>query len=166
MINYTYPAKVILETPRLILREMSLADLDFVAAMLADPEVMRFYPKCHSREESETWVQRQLNRYARHGHGLWLVREKATGQPRGAGRPAHPEYLRRGKEGGRLADPPAVLAAWFRHGGGTRLPGLCLHGPGQGAGDCTGSARKRVTPRSGQEARYDGRAGHRTAQPF
>ncbi len=36
---------VILETPRLILCEMSLADLDFVAAMLADPEVMRYYPK-------------------------------------------------------------------------------------------------------------------------
>ena len=32
--------KQILETPRLVLREMSLADLDFVAVMLADPEVM------------------------------------------------------------------------------------------------------------------------------
>ena len=33
--------KHVLDTPRLILREMSLDDLDFVAAMLADPEVMR-----------------------------------------------------------------------------------------------------------------------------
>ena len=31
--------KQILETPRLVLRDMSLADLDVVAAMLADPEV-------------------------------------------------------------------------------------------------------------------------------
>jgi [ribosomal protein S5]-alanine N-acetyltransferase len=73
----------ILETPRLLLREMTLADLDFVAAMLADPEVMRFYPKCYTREEAETWVQRQTKRYARHRHGLWLVVEKATGQPVG-----------------------------------------------------------------------------------
>jgi [ribosomal protein S5]-alanine N-acetyltransferase len=75
--------KLILKTPRLILREMSLADLDFVAAMLADPEVMRYYPKCYCREESEIWIQRQAKRYARHGHGLWLVLEEATGQPVG-----------------------------------------------------------------------------------
>ena len=73
----------ILETPRLILREMSLDDLDFVAAMLADPEVMRYYPKCYSRGESQTWVERQIRRYERHGHGLWLVLEKATGRPVG-----------------------------------------------------------------------------------
>ena len=73
----------ILETPRLVLREMLPADLDFVAAMLADPEVMRFYPKCYSREEAATWIQRQLRRYARHGHGLWLAAEKATDQPVG-----------------------------------------------------------------------------------
>jgi [ribosomal protein S5]-alanine N-acetyltransferase len=73
----------ILETTRLILREMSPDDLDFVAAMLADPEVMRYYPKCYSREEAETWIERQMRRYARHSHGLWLAIEKATGQPVG-----------------------------------------------------------------------------------
>ena len=41
-----------LETPRLALREMSLDDLDFVAAMLGHPEVMRFYPKVYSRDEA------------------------------------------------------------------------------------------------------------------
>ena len=75
--------KQILETSRLILREMSLDDLDFVAEMLAHPEVMRYYPKCYSRDEAETWTQRQMNRYARHGHGLWLALEKATGLPVG-----------------------------------------------------------------------------------
>ena len=73
----------ILETPRLILREMTPDDLDFVAAMLADPEVMRFYPKCYSREESETWLNRQRTRYERHGHGLWLAVEKTSGTPIG-----------------------------------------------------------------------------------
>jgi RimJ/RimL family protein N-acetyltransferase len=62
---------------------MSLVDLDFVADMLADPEVMRFYPKCYSREEAEIWIQRQIKRYARHGHGLWLVADRTSGQPLG-----------------------------------------------------------------------------------
>ena len=75
--------RFVLETDRLALREMSLDDLDFVATMLADPQVMRFYPKCYSREESAGWIERQLERYARDGHGLWLVLERETGQPVG-----------------------------------------------------------------------------------
>ena len=75
--------RLILETSRLRLREMSLADLDFVAAMLSHPEVMRFYPKLYSREEAEAWIERQLGRYARNGHGLWLAEDRATGEPRG-----------------------------------------------------------------------------------
>lgn len=73
----------ILETPRLALREMSLDDLDFVAAMLGHPEVMRFYPKVYSRDEARMWVERQLGRYARYGHGLWLAEDRATGEPVG-----------------------------------------------------------------------------------
>jgi len=75
--------KPILETPRLVLREMSLDDLGFVAAMLGHPEVMRFYPKVYSRDEARTWLERQLARYARDGHGLWLVEDRATGEPVG-----------------------------------------------------------------------------------
>ncbi len=73
----------ILETPRLTLREMSLDDLDFVAAMLGHPEVMRFYPKVYSRDEARMWIERQNDRYLRNGHGLWLVEERATGEPVG-----------------------------------------------------------------------------------
>jgi RimJ/RimL family protein N-acetyltransferase len=73
----------LLETPRLILREVSHDDLDFLAEMLADPDVMRYYPNCYSRDESAAWIDRQLDRYARHGHGQWLTIEKATGQPIG-----------------------------------------------------------------------------------
>jgi [ribosomal protein S5]-alanine N-acetyltransferase len=72
--------KSILETARLQLRELSLADLDFVAAMLSHPEVMRFYPKLYSRDEAQAWIERQMERYAEHGHGLWLVLERASGQ--------------------------------------------------------------------------------------
>ena len=75
--------KTILETPRLRLREMSPGDLDFIAAMLSHPEVMRFYPRPYSREEAKWWIGRQLDRYERHGHGLWLAEDRATGEPRG-----------------------------------------------------------------------------------
>ena len=74
---------LILETPRLKLREMSLTDLDFVATMLADPEVMWYYRKPLSREEALKWVQRQMRRYADHGHGLWLVLRRGTDEPIG-----------------------------------------------------------------------------------
>jgi RimJ/RimL family protein N-acetyltransferase len=75
--------KLIFETPRLTLREMAEGDLDFVADMLAHPEVMRYYPKCYSREEAESWLGRMLGRYARDGHALWLVQDRMTGQPLG-----------------------------------------------------------------------------------
>lgn len=74
---------VILETERLILREMSLSDLDFVAEMLAHPEVMHFYPKCYSRAEAAQWVERQMDRYRRDGHGLWLALDRASRKPVG-----------------------------------------------------------------------------------
>lgn len=73
----------ILETKRLRLREMTPADLDFVADMLGDTQVMRFYPKPLSRPEAEAWIARQSARYVRDGYGLWLAEERATGRPVG-----------------------------------------------------------------------------------
>jgi len=75
--------KLILETKRLELREMSLDDVDFVASMLSDPAVMQFYPKRYTRGEAQVWVERQIARYDEHGHGLWLVQDKTTGEPVG-----------------------------------------------------------------------------------
>jgi RimJ/RimL family protein N-acetyltransferase len=73
----------VLETERLTLREMTIDDLDFLHSMLSHPEVMRYYPKCYSRTESEEWLNNQLNRYEKDGHGLWLVSDKDSGKPAG-----------------------------------------------------------------------------------
>ncbi len=74
---------LVIETPRLVLREMSGTDLDFVASMLAHPQVMRYFPACCSRAEAEAWVRRQEARYARDGYGYWLLIEKASERPVG-----------------------------------------------------------------------------------
>ena len=74
---------MILQTARLALREMTPDDLDFVASMLADPEVMRFYPSTYDRAGAAGWLERQRSRYAREGHALWLVTETASGLPVG-----------------------------------------------------------------------------------
>lgn len=74
---------MILETPRLRLRELEPEDLDLVAAMVGDPEVMRFYPKVLDREGAKGWLDRQIARYANDGYGLWLVESKGSGEPIG-----------------------------------------------------------------------------------
>ena len=73
----------VLETGRLTFRELRADDLDFVAAMLSEPEVMRYYPEVYSREEARGWIERQQERYSRDGHGLWLVADRGTGSPIG-----------------------------------------------------------------------------------
>jgi RimJ/RimL family protein N-acetyltransferase len=75
--------KTILETPRLKVRELVQGDLEFLAEMLNDAEVMRYYPKRLSRELSGEWIARQMERYASDGYGLWLAVNKATGDPVG-----------------------------------------------------------------------------------
>jgi RimJ/RimL family protein N-acetyltransferase len=72
-----------LETPRLLVREMGMDDLAFLSTLLADPNVMQYWPHCLSRAETVAWITRQQERYVHDGHGYWLVIEKATGQPVG-----------------------------------------------------------------------------------
>ena len=74
---------IVLETARLRLREMTHGDLDFVATMLAHPEVNHYYERRFTRAESSEWLSRQLDRYRRDGHGLWLVLERETSEPVG-----------------------------------------------------------------------------------
>lgn len=75
--------RYVIQTPRLGLREMSRTDIGFVSTMLADPEVMRYYPAPLSRSEAEEWLDRQLRRYRDDEHGLWLVEWRSSGQPVG-----------------------------------------------------------------------------------
>lgn len=69
----------ILETERLRLRKLTLSDLDNLKETLQDPRAMYAYEGAFSDKETLSWLQRQLERYAEYGLGLWGVEEKASG---------------------------------------------------------------------------------------
>ncbi|HKN57181.1 MAG TPA: GNAT family N-acetyltransferase [Amycolatopsis sp.] len=72
--------KTVLTSRRLVLREMTDADLDDMAALLGDPEVMRYYPAPKSRGEAQAWISRSQQRYREHGFGLWTVCLRDSGE--------------------------------------------------------------------------------------
>jgi RimJ/RimL family protein N-acetyltransferase len=70
----------ILETPRLLLRPFTDDDTDGLAALCADPEVMRYLPKRLDRAASDGFAGRIMAHFARHGFGPWSLEIK--GGPR------------------------------------------------------------------------------------
>lgn len=73
-------AFVVAHTPRLLLRRIDRDDLDFFAALFADPEVMRFSMGVRTREESAQWIERTTGLYAERGYGAWGIVEKRSSQ--------------------------------------------------------------------------------------
>ncbi len=70
----------ILETERLLLREFVPEDVDELAAVLSDPETMRYYPAVLDRAGVAAWIERNQRRYADAGHGLWAMVLKSSGE--------------------------------------------------------------------------------------
>ena len=48
-------------------------DIDDMADLVGDPEVMRFYPGPKTREQAAAWIAWNQRNYAEHGHGLWII---------------------------------------------------------------------------------------------
>jgi RimJ/RimL family protein N-acetyltransferase len=69
--------EIVAETPRLRLRRLRLGDIDDVAAMVADPEQMRFYPQTKPRDEVVEWLAWNLGLYAEHGFGTWYLESRS-----------------------------------------------------------------------------------------
>lgn len=72
--------RTIIETPRLLLREMTAADRPDLCMILQDKEVMYAYNGPFSDEEVNGWLERQTGRYREWGYGLWAVALKQTGE--------------------------------------------------------------------------------------
>ncbi len=67
-------------TQRLAFRQMTADDLDDMAALLGDPEVMRYYPRPKDRDEALAWIDWNQRLYRQEGFGLWLTTLRATGE--------------------------------------------------------------------------------------
>ena len=69
----------LIETERLIIREVVQSDFDALCKILCDEEVMRTaYGSAFNLEEAQNWLNRHFKRYAEYGFGLWAVVLKET----------------------------------------------------------------------------------------
>lgn len=69
-----------LETSRLILRQWQESDYAEFARMNADPEVMRYFPKLLTREESDALTDKFAKLIDEKGWGFWSTQTKADKQ--------------------------------------------------------------------------------------
>ena len=65
------------------MRELEPSDLEFMAEMLGDREVMRYFPAPLSRQRSLMWIERQMERYRSDGLGYWLIVNRENQRPIG-----------------------------------------------------------------------------------
>ena len=69
-----------IETERLILREMTEGDFEALRRVLGDGDIMRHYPYSFDDERVRCWIARNRERYRIFGFGLWAVCRKDTGE--------------------------------------------------------------------------------------
>ena len=70
----------ILETARLRLRPLVIADAVALNRIQSDPVHMRFYPHPFSALESREWIEGMRARYERDGFALLAVEDRANGE--------------------------------------------------------------------------------------
>src|SRR5690554_971552 len=68
----------IIETERTILRELTQNDYWDLCEIMQDAETMYAYAHAFTDAEVHNWLNRQIERYEKHGFGLWAVIEKQT----------------------------------------------------------------------------------------
>ena len=64
---------MVLETNRLLLREMKPDDFQALFLVLGNPETMWHYPYTIDGRHVRDWIERNINRYQKDGFGLWAV---------------------------------------------------------------------------------------------
>lgn len=70
----------ILETERLILRQLTLDDLQALHRIFSDPITVRFWPAPFTLEATQRWIERSLDHYADFGFGRYALILKTTGE--------------------------------------------------------------------------------------
>jgi Acetyltransferases, including N-acetylases of ribosomal proteins len=69
---------MLLETARLLLREMTEDDLPALRAILQDEQTMTAYEGAFDEEMTQAWLMRMLGRYRDDGFALWAVELRET----------------------------------------------------------------------------------------
>ena len=71
---------MLIETERLYLREMNESDYQSLFKVLADPDIMQYYPYAFDEQRVHQWIADNIERYRVFGFGLWAVCLKETGE--------------------------------------------------------------------------------------
>ena len=72
--------KIILETDRLLLREMVDDDFDALKKVISDPENMKYYSSPYDDNGVTRWLNWCKSSYQKNGFGLWAVVLKTTNE--------------------------------------------------------------------------------------
>ncbi len=97
-----------METERLVLRRWAEGDVDALAPIFAEPAFWHFpFGRGFTREETERFLERQLEHWATHGFGVWAVELKADGRLAGYAGLSIPSWLPQVL--------PAVEVGWRLH---------------------------------------------------
>ena len=70
---------MIIETERLIIREYTEKDFDYLYEILSDPETMKYYPRPYDADGVKRWISWCLDSYSKNGFGLWALELKESG---------------------------------------------------------------------------------------
>ena len=62
---------MVIETERLLLREMTDDDFHALYKVLADSDIMRHYPCTFDENRIKNWIERNIERYRVFGFGLY-----------------------------------------------------------------------------------------------
>ena len=72
--------KIIMETPRLIIREYVQEDFEGLSAIICNAETMKYYPRPYDENGVTRWLNWCIKSYADNGFGLWALELKETGE--------------------------------------------------------------------------------------
>jgi [ribosomal protein S5]-alanine N-acetyltransferase len=64
----------------MLLRRLTMDDVDDLLDIFSDPEAMRYYPATKDRREAEDWVRSTLESYQKNGFGLWAAILKGSNE--------------------------------------------------------------------------------------
>ena len=94
-------------TERLILRDWRDGDLEPLTELFADPQVMRYFDRTRSPEQTAQWLANVRAHHAQHGFGLWAVEAPEVADLIGFAGLVH--------VGATMPIAPAVEIAWTFH---------------------------------------------------